>query len=276
MNPIFIVALSMAVVLLGINRYQWWTRRRLDREIDYLLSWKGTVGEVIQMQDIAHLPMSVQKWMMNCGVVGKRPVRSVKINQRGMMRLNPNQNWLPIEAEQVCRLDEPAFIWRAEMRFNRFLHIFGVDRFIEGRGLMRILLQACIPITETHGEELNQGTMIRFLDEMIWYPSMALSPYITWEEVDEFSARAKFTYKGKTVQGIFEFDEKGRVRNFRARRYMEKKGQFSLEDWSTPMGGYQRIDGIEIPTRGTVIWHLSTGDFRWLDMEITHVEYDAP
>lgn len=275
MNWLLIIAIIIIGLVTGAWAARWRLRRSVDREVKDIFGGIDPERKPVTIADLAHLPIMVQRWLIHSGIVGKAPIRSVRIVQRGQMRLDPKHKWKPITAEHFCRLDEPAFIWRAEMRMAPFLKIFGIDRFRNGKGRMHLRLDAAIPLVESTGEELDQGTMVRFLDEMIWYPSMALSPLITWEEVAPDKARATFAYKGKRVSGIFEFAPDGRVRNFSAIRYMERKGQYSLEQWSTPMGDYRRFEGIEIPARGSVIWHLKTGDFLWLDMEIVQVEYNA-
>ena len=65
--------------------------------------------------------------------------------------------------------------------------------------------------------------MLRYLGEIVWVPSAALSDYITWEEMDSTTARATMSYGGITASGIFKFDENGAFVSFEADRYYYRK-----------------------------------------------------
>ena len=65
--------------------------------------------------------------------------------------------------------------------------------------------------------------MLRYLGEIVWVPSAALSDYITWEEMDSTTARATMSYEGITASGIFKFDENGAFVSFEAGRYYYRK-----------------------------------------------------
>ena len=49
---------------------------------------------------------------------------------------------------------------------------------------------------DAKGKEIDQGALLRYLGEIVWVPSAALSDYITWEEMDSTTARATMSYEG--------------------------------------------------------------------------------
>ena len=110
---------------------------------------------------------------------------------------------------------------------------------------------------------------------MIWFPIAFLGGNITWEGVDEHSARVSLHDHGKSVSGQLFFDEQGRPTNFTTMRYREVDGDFSLDPWSTPITGYASMAGLNLPTRGQAVWNLPTGDYDYIDLEITELEYNA-
>ena len=129
---------------------------------------------------------------------------------------------------------------------------------------------------DARGKEIDQGTLLRYLAETMWFPTAALSDYIKWEEIDPTSARATMSYGGVTASGVFMFNGNGDPVNFIAKRYMEVNGQYILETWSIPLKEYSEFDGIRIPSKGEVVWKLKTGDFSWYRFEITEIEYNRP
>jgi hypothetical protein len=53
--------------------------------------------------------------------------------------------------------------------------------------------------------------MLRFLGEIVWFPSAALSPILTWEAIDGTSARATMRHGGLVESAVFAFSDEGRV-----------------------------------------------------------------
>jgi hypothetical protein len=114
--------------------------------------------------------------------------------------------------------------------------------------------------------------MLRYLGEIVWFPSAALSDYISWEAVDERSARATMRYAGVTAAAVFAFDESGRFVSLTADRYMSADGGARLEKWVIPATDWRTVRGIEIPVRGNAVWKLASGDFDYYRWEILDVE----
>lgn len=251
--------------------------KEVNREIRKLYQNNtGNQKQVITGSDLEGLPLCVQKWLEHAGVIGKESIRTVRLKQKGAMRIKEGGPWLPCEAEQYFTIDEPGFIWKVKVKMAPFLFFTGRDKYYEGKGNMLIKILALVTVVSTKGQELDQGTLLRYLAETQWFPTAALSRFIQWQEIDPHSARATMSYKGVTASGVFEFNEKGEVINFTAKRYMEKHGNYSLETWSGNTKGYRTFNNVDIPNKGEVIWKLKTGDFDWYRWEITEVEYDKP
>ena len=58
------------------------------------------------------------------------------------------------------------------------------DEYRLGRGRMYAKLTALITVFDVQGEKLDQGAMVRYLSEMIWFPTAFLGENITWQAVD--------------------------------------------------------------------------------------------
>ena len=68
------------------------------------------------------------------------------------------------------------------------LPIAGRDRYADGHGHMLIKLASLLTVADGAGPEIDQGTLLRYLGEIVWFPSAALRDYISWEAIDERSA----------------------------------------------------------------------------------------
>ncbi|MGQ9799519.1 MAG: DUF6544 family protein, partial [Ignavibacterium sp.] len=123
-------------------------------------------------------------------------------------------------------------------------------------------------------EKLNQGTLQRYLGEIIWFPTAAVSPYIKWEEVDSLTAKATMTYKGTTGSALFYFNDKGDFVKFSAMRYMGTDKDSQLKEWIITLNDYAVYGGIRIPVKGEATWKLDNGDFTSYKLELYDVEYN--
>lgn len=231
---------------------------------------------IVTEEDIARLPEPVQRWLRNSGIIGKERVTAVRLKQKGFFRMKEGGNWMPFTAEEYYTTNPPAFIWKAQMSMVPFLTAIGRDRYESGKGELNFKLGSLITVADAQGSELDQGAMVRYLNEIMWFPSAAISDYITWEAVDSSSARATMSFGGVTASAIFYFNEKGEETNMTADRYATLKKGISLEKWSTPIAGYGEFQGLRVPSRGEGVWNLKTGDYPYIRVEVTEIEYNKP
>lgn len=231
---------------------------------------------VIHEADLKELPFCVQKWLEHSKVVGKERIKAVRLRQKGVMRTKMGRPWMPVETEQYFTTDEPGFIWKAKMQSTTLITIVGRDRYYEGKGNVLIRLLSLFTITNAGGKEVDQGALLRYLAETVWFPTTALNSYIKWEEIDRNSARATITHRGVTASGVFIFNKKHEVIDFIGERYREAEGRYTMETWSMPVSDYREFKGIRTPSRGRVVWKLKTGDFTWYRFEVTGVDYNKP
>jgi hypothetical protein len=277
-----IVAGSVLILLAGvlaaamIGRYAF--SRSVDNEVADLFQDTAAAEPVVLTEaDIAHLPEPVQRWLRYSNAIGREYPETIRLKQEGKIRLGPDQAWMPFTAEQYYTTDPPAFIWKIDTRMMSVLPISGRDRYIHGHGNMTIKVLSLIPVVDATGPEMDQGTLLRYLNETMWFPAGAVSPYIEWEAVDANSAKATMSYGGTTVEATFLIDDEGRMTNMIADRYQDAgEGDFKYLPWKTPINEYGEFDGVRIPVSGEGVWEEDWGDFSYVRLRITEVEYNVP
>lgn len=246
-------------------------------EVKKLFEQKRTgKAEIVTEQDLEGLPEPVQKWLKQANIVGREKTFAVRLRQKGLIRTTEKQPWMLAQAEQYFTVDRPGFVWKVRVKVNLFLFLVSRDKYFEGKGNMLIKLLAFINVVNARGKEIDQGTMLRYLGEIVWFPSAALSDYIEWQAIDDYSARATMTYGGITAQTVFSFDESGDVVGFSCKRYMTRNRRYSLEDYSAKLEAHKTFEGIRIPAKGEVGWKLESGDFTYYKLEITDLGYNQP
>jgi hypothetical protein len=237
---------------------------------------KGSITDerLVTPDTLRDLPAPVQRYMAYTGVLGKPWIHTVRVRQSGRFRRGIDQPWMAMSAEQQYTTDPPGFVWKARFKMWGLPLMSARDTYKDGHGHMFGKLAGLFTIFDVRGEKLDQGTMVRYLSEMPWFPIAFLGENITWQGVDDHSADVTFTDAGRSVTGRMFFDDEGRQTNFVAMRYREIHGDYSFDRWTTPVTGYGVRAGLNLPVRGQVIWKLSEGDLQYWDGEITEVEYN--
>jgi hypothetical protein len=247
--------------------------RQIAGEVDQLLTAaSGADASVVTEADLEPLPAPVQRWLRWSQVVGRERAVTVRLRGEGDFRLGDDRGWIPFRAEQHFTTDPPGFLWQASMRMAPLLSVAGRDRYAGGRADIEMRVLSLVPVARSSGPGLDQGALGRYLGEIVWLPSAALSPLLRWEEIDESSARATISYGGATASGVFAFDAVGRPTEFRGVRWADARGR--QEEFSVPLHAYGELDGIRIPTAGDGAWHYDSGDFTFIRWRITRAGYN--
>lgn len=228
---------------------------------------------VVTAEELAPLPAPVRRWLETSGVVGRERAQVVRLRQRGELRTEHDQPWMHAEAEQHFSVDPPGFVWTVKVNMKG-LPVVGRDSYENGHGHMLITASGLVPIVDGRGKEIDQGTLLRFLGEIIWFPSAALAPYIRWSPIDDHAARATIHWGDGSATGVFTFDDQGRAVNMSAHRYKGAGKEATLERWEVPARRWAELSGVMMPVEGTAIWKLASGDLEYYRWEITGVDYN--
>jgi hypothetical protein len=265
-NLVILVAILVAFATWNFNL-------QTGRDIEALLSETRAEKNVITSEMLSDLPAPVQKWLHYSGVVGREAIHSVYLKQTGVMKLSPDQKrWISSEAEQSFDTVEPRFIWRVNTTMYG-LPVVGRDDYNDGKGKMLIKLAGLLPVVDLADQpKLNESTMQRYLGEIVWFPSAALNPYISWEAVDDNSARATMEYAGIKGTAMFYFDQQGEPIKVVIPRYREMSDE-KPTDWMAEIKAMDEVDGIRIPVTVEASWLPEEGTFTWYIFEISYISF---
>jgi hypothetical protein len=229
---------------------------------------------LITEADVLRLPEAMQRYLRYAHVVGKEPIQTVRLKQRGFFRTQPGQKWLPMVAEEYFTTNPFAFLWCGKIRLFPLISISAWDRFSDGHGSLRVKLLSLVPLAEVHGPEADQGELLRYLGEIIWFPTAWLSDSIEWQAIDAQSVKVTIRQPSATVSAVLHVNEQGQMTHLTAERFMAEGKSHRLERWSAQCQEYQEVSGMLIPTRVEVTWNLASGDFSYFRGEITEIEYN--
>jgi hypothetical protein len=246
---------------------------RRDVEALYARACPGRAG-VVTEEMLAGLPEPVRRYLRYTGVVGKPVPGTIRLHQEGRMRPGPGQPWMPLAAEEHYSVQPPGFVWAGTARLGPVAVARARDMYAEGHGRMLVKVASLWPVADASGGQTDQAAMIRYLSEMIWFPAAFLAGNISFEAVDDSSARVTLADRGRTATATLVFDTQGRLTDFVAKRYRAADAS-DPETWSTPVTGYGEFEGLRLPTRGKAIYKLPGGDLEYIDVTVTDLHYDT-
>jgi hypothetical protein len=252
-------------------------------ERDASLGLERTAGlgqaEMITEADLDAIPPPVQGYLRAIGVVGQPRVRNYQLRFRGRIRSAPEARWMPFTADQVSFADQPArlFLMRATMWG---IPVQAFHRFVAGRASMRVRALGALTMVDAKGEVMDRSeTVTLFNDMCLLAPGTLVGPNITWEPVDEHTARARFSNAGQTITATLVFDQSGLLVNFwsddRSRSSPDGKS-FTQLRFSTPLRDYRAYGPVRLARHGQARWRLPEGgEFVYGEFELVRVDYNA-
>lgn len=228
----------------------------------------------VTSEKLEKLPATLRLYLEKTGVIGKDIAYNVRLEQKGTFRMKPSQNWAPLNATQYYHVPDGGFVWWGRIKLFGLIPVYGIDTFINGLGNLKIKILNLFKVVDVKGTYANIAEMMRFLSEIIWFPTAFLDEKITYSEIDSHKIQATFTAHGMEVSGVFHFDDNGLIEKFTAiRSYDVKTGEEA--QWTTPIYEYKEMKGYLIPFKGAAVWHLKDGDFKYIDMEISKLEFNV-
>lgn len=220
------------------------------------------------------LPEALQRWLKNaCGDKLHPPMRG-ELKQKLKLKLRREQeDWYQGRADQFFHFGTSSFIWLLNLDFPGGIEAHGRDRLGEGAGHMEVRLGGAIPVVNAHGgTALTEGSLQRYLGELVWFPPAMLDARIDWKELDENSAHARLEAHGQVAEGIFTFDEEGRFQSFSTERYYGGEKDATKHLWVVEVMDYGTLNGWKLPLHCKATWAFDDGEWTWAEIEVVDLE----
>lgn len=239
----------------------------------------ATPGHITEAHLLA-LPEVVQRYLRYSQVIGKEPIRTVRLKQRGKFRQSPRLPWMKLDAEEYYSVNPPGFVWVGTLRTGGFPFVRARDRYRDGKGNMQIKLGTVLTIADPTGAAMDQASMTRYLNEMMWFPTAFLGPNVSFEPVDQTSAKVTLTDVGKHVTATMYF--------WRGAGNVVYSPHRLWSVWRIQPSS-PRQSGLEVTSRRFRVYRRrhnrfriqchypllnASGELNWLRDEITEIEYN--
>lgn len=248
--------------------------RATAREVGRLA--RGQDGGTFARDQLAGLPAPVVRYFEFALTPGQPLYRTVRIEHRGEFRSGLDAPWSPFKSVEHLSVEPPGFVWDAKIRMSPLLTVRVRDSYLEGTGSMKAGVAGVIPVVNAWGRtDLASGALHRYLAEAVWLPTALLPGRgVTWEPIDDNTARATLTDFGVTVSLDFRFNARGEaVSVYTPSRYRDVNGKGVPTPWEGHHWRYERINGMMVPREGEVAWILPEGRLTYWRGRIIRAEY---
>lgn len=277
------IVLGVLFVLLGMTLI-WFnipyspTRDRFDKDVKNLISENQNISknEVFTNDDFSHLPITIQKYLEECGYLGKQKMAFFKIDFRDVKFMLGKDNPLRIDYTQYNFVEKPNRLALISSRMYG-IPFEGYDNYQAGKGQMKGVIGKVFPLFNQKGVDMDKACLVTFLAESLFAPTILLQDYIDFEQIDDFRVKATISYKGQSASGIFTFNESYEMISFTTdnRAMIETDGSINYIPWSAICSQYKvSKNGIKHPTNFKGVWNYPDNDFVYFDGNITQISYD--
>jgi len=226
---------------------------------------------VVTPESVDRLPPPVARSLRRSGVVDRPVPSSVSLAQRGEILLR--DRWLPFTATESYTLDPASFRWDSTVKLAGVPIARATDSLQGGRGRMHVKALGLFTVVDETGPVMDQASVVRWLNETMWFPHVWAAEAFSWTPVDDTTARGAVTVGGVEAEADFIFDGDGRLVDFRAQRHRVEDGKSESLLWSTPITGHATFAGCELPSAGTAVWAPGTQDLEYIRLELVDLAY---
>ncbi len=279
--PIVIIIISIVALLAIVTMYgsdRWWAETNKLR-VKLTNGQQAIQTKVYDQKEIEGLPEPVQRFFKAVIKDRQAIVTKVELSQHGQFHMNETENkWHKFTATQIVTTQRLGFDWDAKIQMIPFVKVFVHDTYLLGEGDLKASLLGLFTVAKMHNTpELNQGELLRFFAEAVWYPTALLpSQGVVWEAIDQHSSRATLTDSKTTASVVFQFDAEGLITSMRAeaRCYRVVGDKLMFMPWVGNFREYEVHNGMQIPLEGEVGWEHPEGIKLYFKGKITKISYE--
>jgi hypothetical protein len=232
-------------------------------------------SQPIAETDLLKFPEPMQRYLRYSQIVGKSPISTVRLQQKGRFKTQPSGAGMPFVAEQYFTINPPAFLWEANVSAFPLVSIAVKDSLSQGHGSISAKLLSLFSVASGQGREIDQGAWLRYLGEIGWFPTAWLSEQIEWQAIDTHSVQATIRDRDLVASAILHINPEGQLTRVSADRYRAAKPVPVLTPWSGLYSDYREVNGMMIPMHAIGAWNFETGDFAYFQGEVTEIEYNV-
>lgn len=263
---IFVLVLFF-IVLQPTNRM---LKAQVMKETEALFSNAASFeGKKFSYTQLDELPKPAQRYFKSVLRDGQHYIQCVRLRHGGRFKAGVDKNWTDIIGEQYFTSATPGFLWVGKTSL-----FTARDMYIRNQGRLIVKLFSLIKVVDEEGKHIDQGELLRWLGESVWFPTNLLPrENLEWSPLTDTSARVTFSHQGLSVYYDVFFNENDEIVRLETERYMEKG---RLEKWFGELSDYREVNGMKIPMHIQASWDLKEKTHTYADFHIQTIEFGVP
>lgn len=233
--------------------------------------------ELLNAEDIAHLPAPVQKYIRYTGAIGKEKVKNFRAVFRGDFKLKPDGDFRDFRSVQYNFIDQPARLFLIESALYG-IPVSGLHRYVGKEATMQIKVAGLLQVVDARGPEMNRSETVTLFNDMCYLaPAALIDGHIEWEEIDSTRVRATYTNQGNTISATLYFNATGELVDFSSEDRAESMDgkTYTNYRWTTPLSNYRNFEGRKLAANGEAIWHKPDGEYVYAKIHLEQIRYNT-
>jgi hypothetical protein len=165
---IILSIVALIIVALTIRKLN--VANEFNKEVKQLFSQSKNISDkTYNYEMLQNLPEPVQRYFKHVLKNGQPYISYVRLTHTGLFKTNQNNDWVNIKGEQYFTTETPGFIWKGTTSM-----FTARDMYIANTGRLVVSLFGVYNIVDGKGEKFNQGELLRWLGESVWFPTNLL------------------------------------------------------------------------------------------------------
>jgi len=207
--------------------------------------------------DLSQLPEAARRYVTHAIAPGSGLATVVRLHMHGEIKL---RRWMPFEAEEVIHA-ERGVIWQARVG-SGLGQLRGTDRLVDGHGSMSWRSFGILPVVRGSGPDVTRAGAGRLAAELIWLPSVLLSPNVFWSGFHPSRVQASLTVQGHPASLNLSVGPNGELNAVSLARWGNPDGgPFRSVEFGGYSEGESTFGGYTIPTLLRAGWYFGTDRF---------------
>lgn len=240
---------------------------RYSRQLNELFALSDkSAPKVFSFSQLDGFPTPVEKYFRLVLKDGQRYPGTIRLKHGGQFKTALDKPWIPIRGEQYFTTVPAGFIWK-----GRTALFSARDMYIGAKGKLEVFLFDAFRIVNGRGVKFDQGELLRWLAESVWFPTNFLQDENKkWFAIDAENARLTVNEGGQTLNYLVSFNDSGEIATLSTKRYLAD----SLQTWVISLSGYREINSVIIPFWAEASWAINGKIIPYARFKIKEIEYD--
>lgn len=258
MSQVSLMILGVLLILVAIVLVYWngnysKEHNRFTKEMKKRAERQEKISQTYTKEEIERLPKALKEYLNFVGLEGsiKKTVQHVVFDHTRFVFDEKTNKILDMNYDLWLFTDK---LYRQAFCSAKMFGIpfEGIDYYDDAKnvGGMKGFLGKAIQIFDQPVEDMQRVVYITILAESaMMNPGFLLSPYITYEEVDDQTVKAKITYKGVSGHGVFKFDKVNETLTFYSDERQgkeERNGEMVAVGWKCIGSGFRANKDVKL------------------------------